>query len=63
VHAAGRELQVRARSRDGEEHAVVAIVIGEPPDLRQPEAVAVEADDLVEPVGVSRDTKLHPRVV
>ena len=61
--AAGGELEVRARARDREEHAVVAVVIAEAADLGQPEAVAVERDDLVQALGVPGDAQLRPGVV
>lgn len=63
VRAAGGQLQVRSGARDGEEHAVIAVVIAKAADLGQPEAVAVERDQLVEAVGVAGNAQLHVAVV
>jgi hypothetical protein len=59
VATAGGQLQVRPGAGDCEEHAVVAVVATEATDLGQPDAVAVEPNDLVEPRGVSGDAQLH----
>src|SRR5919204_5232491 len=59
VTAAGGQLQVRAGAWHREEDAVVAVVVAEATDLGQPDAVSVEADDLVEALGVSGDAQLH----
>jgi hypothetical protein len=52
---AGRELEMRASSRDHEEHAVIPVVTLKPSNLRQPDAIPVESDDLIKPVGVTGD--------
>ena len=59
VAAAGCELEVSARLRYPEEHAVVAVVVVEASYLGKAETVAVEPDDLVETFGVTRDAQLH----
>jgi hypothetical protein len=59
VRTTRRELEVRAGARDIEERAVVAVVVAEPADLGQPEAVAVERDELGQPVGVPSDAQIH----
>src|SRR5205807_10378295 len=53
------QLEMRASARDREKHAVVAVVPTEAADLGQPDAVAVELDDLFQALGVSRDAQLH----
>jgi len=57
--AAGRQLEVGFRGREGEENAVVAAVALEATDLREAEPVTVKADDLVEPLGVPGEPDLH----
>jgi hypothetical protein len=59
VRTARRELEVRAGARNIEERAVVAVVVAEPADPGQPEAVAVERDELGQPVGVPSDAQIH----
>ena len=59
VGAAGGQLEVRVGARHREEDPVVAGVSAEAPDLGQPDPVAVEAHDRVQPVGVARDPELH----
>src|SRR5689334_1493599 len=59
VTAARRELAVGAGAGHLEEHPVVAVVVTEAADLDQPESVAVEADELVEALGVTGDAELH----
>jgi hypothetical protein len=59
VAAARRQLEVGAGPRDGEEHAVVPVVIVEPADLNEADAVAVEPDDRVQALRVPRDPQLH----
>jgi len=58
---AARELEMCSRAWKGEEDAVVAVVILEAADLRQPERVAVERDYLGEAFRMTCDSKLHPR--
>ena len=59
VPAARRQLEVGTGAGHLEEHAVIAVVIAEAADLGEPEAVAVERDDLVQAVGVPGDAHLH----
>jgi len=59
VAAAGSELEVRIGSGHREEHAVVAVVIAEAADLDQPEAVAVERNDLGQALRVPGDAQLR----
>jgi Domain of unknown function (DUF3303) len=59
VRAAAGELEVRVRSRDGEEHSVVALVVIEAADFWQAEAVAVEVDEFVQTARMSCDPKLQ----
>ncbi len=59
VRASGGELEMRACPRHAQEDAVVAVVIAKAADLRQPEAVAIEADDVVEALRVASDAQLH----
>jgi hypothetical protein len=44
--AAGCEFEMRVSPRQGQEHPLVSLVIVEPTDLPQPDAIAVEGDDL-----------------
>ena len=53
---------MRSRARNREEDAVVAVVVLEAAGLAQPEAVAVEGDDLREAVRVAGDADLHQPV-
>ena len=55
--AAGRELEVCTSSGQLEEHAVVAVVIAEPADLGETDTVAIEDDDLAQPLRVTRDAQ------
>ena len=55
VAATGGELQVRAGPGDGEETAVVAVVVVEAADLGESEPLPIEGDDRGEPVGVAGD--------
>src|SRR4051812_27769913 len=57
---AGGQLEVGARARHLKEDAVVAVVVAEPADLDQAEAVAVERDQRLEALGVAGDAQLHP---
>src|SRR5262245_57681211 len=57
--AAARELDLRIRPWNSQEHAVVTIVVVEAPDFRQSDPVAVEAHELLESLRLSRDTELH----
>jgi hypothetical protein len=59
VTAAGGELEMRAAPGHLQEHAVVSLVITEATDLDQPEAVAIEADELVQSACVTGDAQLH----
>jgi hypothetical protein len=63
VTAAGRELEMRASSRDLNEHPVIVIVTLKPADLGKPDAVPVERDDLIKLVGVTGDTQLHRTIM
>ena len=56
--AAG-QLEMRAGSRHLQERAVVAGVVTEAAELPQTDPVAVERDELLEPIGVSGDAQLH----
>jgi hypothetical protein len=56
MFTAGRELEMRASSRDLEKHSVIAVVTLKPADLRKPNAISVEADYFIKPVGVTSDT-------
>jgi len=53
------ELQMRAGAREREEHAVIPVVIAEPADLGEAEAVAVEGDNLVQALGMTSNAKVH----
>lgn len=57
--AAGGQLEVSAGARHLEEHAGIPVVIVEAADLRQAQAVAVEADEVVQAVCVPGDAELH----
>ena len=59
VVAAAGELEVGVRSGEAEEHPVVAVVVAKAPELGEPEAVAIEADDLFESPGVPCEPDLH----
>ena len=61
VPAARGELEVRAGARDHEKDAVVAVVIAEAADLGQPDAVAVERDDLLQALRMPRYAYLDRR--
>src|SRR2546421_7487429 len=50
---------MRACPRHREEDAVVAVVTAKAADLRQPKALPVETDDLVEALRVASDAQLH----
>jgi hypothetical protein len=50
---------MRAGAREREEHAVIPVVIAEPADLGEAEAVAVEGDNLVQALGVTSNAKVH----
>ena len=60
--AARGELEVGVGARKVEEHAVVAIVVGEPPELGQPNSIAVGRHDRIEVVGVPGNTYVHDSV-
>src|SRR5207253_8894971 len=57
----GGELEVRARPREPEEDAVVAVLPLEAPKLGEPQPVAVEPDELLEPLGVPSEPDLELR--
>src|SRR3954464_15209300 len=59
VPAAPGQLEVGAGAGQLEEDAVVAGVVAEAADLRQPEAVAVEGHELGEALGVAGPAQLH----
>jgi hypothetical protein len=59
VRAARGQLEVRSRPRQREEHAVVALVSAELADLGQPDPVAVDRDDVLQPIGVPSNADLH----
>src|SRR5439155_16010575 len=61
VATARRQLEVRAGPGQREKDAVVPIVIAKAADLRQPNAIAIERDDLVQALGVARHAQLHRR--
>jgi putative acetyltransferase len=61
VRAARGQLEVRSRPRQREEHAVVALVSAELADLGQPDPVAVDRDDVLQPIGVPSNADLHAR--
>ena len=61
VATSTRELEMRVGSRQGKEDSAVALVVVETAELGQPEAIAVEVDDLVKPLCVSREPNLHQR--
>ena len=61
VTSAAGELEVGSRARKSEEHAVVAVVPLEAPELGEPEPVPVEADELLEPLGVASEPDLELR--
>ena len=63
VAAAGRELEMRAAARESEEDAVVSGVAFEAADLGQSELVAIEADDLVESIGVAGESDVDPAIM
>lgn len=55
----GGELEMRTRTRDIEEHTVVAVVINEAAEFGKPDPVAVEGRYRVETIGVTGDAELH----
>ena len=57
--AAGGELEMGLGAGNLEEHAVVTVVTAEAADLHEAQAVAVEAHQLVQALGVARDPQLH----
>jgi hypothetical protein len=59
VTAAGRELEMRASSRDLKEDSLIPVVSLKPSNLRKSQPIPVERDDFVELVGVTGDTQLH----
>ena len=61
VAPAGGDLEVRVRAGEPEEDAVVAVVPLEAPELGEPDPVAVEADELLEPLGVPSEPDLELR--
>jgi hypothetical protein len=63
VTAAGRELEMRASSRDLKEHPVIAVVTLKPADLRKPDAIPVERDNFIKPIGMTSDTQLHRTII
>lgn len=63
VSAARRELEMRASSWNLKEHPVIAVVTFKPADLRKPDAIAVERDDFIKLVGMTRDTQLHRTII
>ncbi|MBA2497315.1 MAG: hypothetical protein H0V33_09535 [Acidimicrobiia bacterium] len=55
------ELEVVVIVRNGEEYAAVPVVVVEPSDDAQAEALGIEAHDLVEAVGGASDANLSDR--
>ncbi len=59
VRTARCELEMGVGAGDGQEHAVVAIMIAEAADFGQPDPVAVERHNLAQAFGVPGDPDLH----
>ena len=59
VPTARGQLEMRVGARHRKKHAVVAGVIVEAANLRQPDAISIERDELPEALSVSGDAQLH----
>jgi hypothetical protein len=57
------QLEVRAGTGDVEEHPVVSVVVAEPADLAQTQAVAVKRDDFLEPIDMPGNPQLHASIM
>jgi hypothetical protein len=53
------ELGMGARARNRQKNTVVGVVASEAANLREPEAIAVEAEHLIQALSVASDTQLH----
>jgi hypothetical protein len=53
------ELELGARTRDIQEHTVIAVVINEAAEFGKPDPIAVESRHRLETVGMTGDAELH----